>query len=146
MASKRSKEDIAERLSALKPSVPTSTRAVKAKKQPAPKTVKTAKAAPPVAAAKKTAAPAKKPVAPAEKPAAPKAEPIRQDAPEKAAAPATAKAAFPGVEAMGTHIEKSLRLPWMMFDVWRGVAQAYYGMAESQMKFLVNMTSWRMKL
>jgi len=146
MASKRSKENIAEKLSALKPSVPTSTRTAKAKKQPAPKTGKTAAAIPSVAATKKTAAPIKKPVAPAEKPAAPKAEPIRQDAPEKASAPATAKAAFPGIEAMGTHIEKSLRLPWMMFDVWRGVAQAYYGMAESQMKFLVNMTSWRIKL
>jgi hypothetical protein len=146
MASKRSKENIAEKLSALKPSVPTSTRAVKAKKKPTPKTGKEAGGAPPVAAAKKPAVPAKKPVVPAEKPAPPKAEPIRQDAPEKMASPAAVKSAFPGVEALGTHIEKSLRLPWMMFDVWRGVAQAYYGMAESQMKFLVNMTSWKIKL
>jgi len=133
MTSKRKKENLAEKLNALKPSVPTSTRMIKTKKQPAKKTAK-AVVPPPLAREER------KPV--------PQKTESNQPTPSKiqVTTPSPTMALMPGMESLGTHFEKSLRLPWMMFDMWRGVAQAYYGLAESQVNFLVNMTSWRGKV
>jgi len=158
MASKRRKEDIAEKLSALKPSVPTSTRAGAARKKPPKKAGKPATAPSSPAATKKPASPKKEPkkemkagaqptiqVAAAEKkPTVPKKE-LKTEAQPTIQVAATAKTAIPGMEAFGAQVEKSLRLPWMMFDLWKGFAQAYYGLAESQVNFLVNMASWRVR-
>jgi hypothetical protein len=158
MANKRKKEDIAEKLSALRPSVPTSTRAKAARKKPPQKAGKPVIAPAPKAKEKKPALPKKEfktktkaearpaiqTAAKEKNTAVPKKETKAEARPTIQVAAPT-KAALPGMEVFGTQIEKSLRLPWMMFDLWKGFAQAYYGLAESQVNFLVNMASWRVR-
>lgn len=130
---KKTKSDLVEKLSALKPHVPTSTR------KPANKTDQQAR-----------------------KPSA-KQEPQRKTATRKPDVPKIKKAEMAAVPpATGTTAPESVRiklqekpepvkdpigsmitLPFAVFVLWRGIFQSWYGMAENNFRYLLNFSFWR---
>ena len=130
---KKTKSDLVEKLSALKPHVPTSTRKPASKTdQPARKP--SAKQAP----QRKTAT--RKPAAPeikkAERPAVPPATATTVQAPPRMQSQEKA-------EPVKDPIGGMITLPFAVFVLWRGIFQSWYGMAENNFRYLLNLTFWR---
>ena len=130
---KKTKSDLVEKLSALKPHVPTSTRKpLKETDQQALKT--TAKKV----RQRKTAT--RNPVAPKIK----KAE--RPAAPPKAGTAVQEPARMPSQEKpqpVKDPIEGMITLPFALFVLWRGIFQSWYGMAEDNFHYLLNLSFWK---
>ncbi|MDD5475598.1 MAG: hypothetical protein PHU03_03685 [Syntrophales bacterium] len=131
---KKTKSDILEKLSALKPHVPTSTR------KPSNKTDQ-----------KVRKPPAKK--APQRKPATRRAAgPEMKKAEMPAASPEAGTAAQeharmkpqerhePGKHPFGG----MMSIPFTVFELWRGIFKTWYGMAENNIRYLMNISFWRM--
>lgn len=144
---KTKRENLMEKLSALQPHVPTSTRAKKtAKEKPVEKKkdAKADKAAPKAAARKKI----DKPIAPkkSEEPPPQKIEAQAAPPPRKAADQEKPReSATPKPEKANLPFEGYMTFPFTMFEFWSGCLRSCYRMAETQMNFLINMSCWRRK-
>lgn len=162
---KTRRADMMEKLSALQPHIPTSTRAKKtAKAAPSGKKVTAKKAA----AVKKPAAGkavAPRPVAAKAKEPPPKRAEVQEalplpkaaepEKPREAAPPKPEKAALPFEGFMkfpftmpgniGLPFEGMMAFPFTVIEFWSGCLRSCYRMAETQANFLINMSCWRQK-